>query len=125
MNRKKHTKLIRNYSICSAVAVLAAVSLGTGQQVQASDSVRFPNVRDYIQEEYNGDVEKLSRSLQIYFGNLKEYIEFQFENRNQGPAGPQGPRGETGPAGPAGQQGQPGEAGPAGPQGPAGQPSAQ
>ncbi|HEL0682892.1 TPA: collagen-like protein, partial [Streptococcus equi subsp. zooepidemicus] len=103
MNRKKHTKLIRNYSICSAVAVLAAVSLGTGQQVQASDSVQipYPNAQEYLKE-HGGDVGKLSLALQLYFGGLKEYIEHELKNGKQGPAGPAGPRGERGPQGETG-----------------------
>ncbi|WP_231196930.1 hypothetical protein [Streptococcus equi] len=83
MNRKKHTKLIRNYSICSAVAVLAAVSLGTGQQVQASDSNPYPDAMKYL-EGHDGDVGKLSLQLQLYFGGLKEYIEYELKNGKQG-----------------------------------------
>ncbi|HEL0985604.1 TPA: collagen-like protein, partial [Streptococcus equi subsp. equi] len=142
MNRKKHTKLIRHYSICSAVAVLAAVSLGTGQDVQASEPNPYPDVRRFLDEKYDGDVDKLSKQLQGYFGSLREYIEFELKNGKQGPAGPQGPKGDkgdpgepgpqgpVGPAGPKGDRGldgrrgpagQQGEVGPVGPQGPQGE----
>ncbi|KIS19777.1 LPXTG cell wall anchor domain-containing protein [Streptococcus equi] len=105
MNRKKHTKLIRNYSICSAVAVLAAVSLGTGQQVQASDSNPYPNAQEYLND-HKGDVNNLSQGLQLYFGRLKEYIESELKNGKQGPAGPAGPAGPRGERGPKGERGE-------------------